>query len=98
SRDWGRSMAMRNVPPDRCLPFPVLEPPPVHAPTKSAQTSRARSRLTGASDDVLGFGEVAGDGMALSPVDQLGLFLGADVLRLPAARPEPTPRRRIDRT
>src|SRR5438270_7639461 len=92
-------MPIRNVTPERGLPLPLADPPPpVQAPTTSAQTTTAASRLTMGSDDVLGFGEVTSDGMALSPVDELGLLLGADLLGLPAARPEPTPRRRICRT
>src|SRR5438128_6884936 len=92
-------MPMRNVPPERGLPLSLLDPPPpVQAPSKSAPTTRATSRLTVGSDDVSGFGEVTGDRMSLSSVDKLGLLLGTDVLRLPAACPEATPRRRINRT
>src|SRR5438874_4280156 len=92
-------MPMRNVPPVCGLPLSLAEPPPpVQAPTKSAQSTRAKRRLTVSSDDVLGFGEVTGDGMALSPVDQLGLLFGADLLSLPAPRPEPAPGGRVDRT
>src|SRR5438105_3089327 len=36
--------------------------------------------------------------MALPTVDEGGLLLGTDRLRLPATRPEPAARRRIDRT
>src|SRR5437867_3365176 len=41
--------------------------------------------------------EVAGARMALATVDQRGLFLGADRLRLPATRAEAASRRRIRR-
>jgi ribonuclease HII len=40
------------------------------------------------SDDCGDLGEVAGDGVALAPVDQFGLFGGADLLRFPAPGPE----------
>jgi ribonuclease HII len=40
----------------------------------------------GRSDDCGDLGEVAGDGVALPPVDQGRLFGGADLLGLPAAR------------
>src|SRR5215213_11610270 len=42
-------------------------------------------------------GEVAGHRMALAPVDQRRFLLGADVLGLPAAGPEPAARRRAHR-
>src|SRR5579872_5846406 len=92
-------MPMRNVPPVCGLPLSALDPPPpVQAPIRSAPTKRATSRLTVRSDDVLGFGEVAGDRVSLPSVDERGLLLGTDRLGLPAARSEPTPRRRIGRT
>src|SRR5205085_3610799 len=49
------------------------------------------------SNDLSLLREMTGDGMVLAPVDECGLFLGADVLRLPTAGPEPAPRRRMDR-
>ncbi len=42
-----------------------------------------------ASDHLLGFGEVAGDGMTLAAVDERWLFGGANVLRFPTSGPEP---------
>src|SRR3954471_9863583 len=91
-------MPIRKTPPLCGLPLSFADsPPPVQAPRTSAPTTRARSRLTGDSDDVLGFGEVTGDRMPLPSVDQRWLLFGADGLSLPAARPEPTPRRRIYR-
>src|SRR4029453_8381590 len=42
-------------------------------------------------------GEVAGHRVALSPVDQRRLLLGADILRLPAAGPEAAAGRRVHR-
>ena len=50
-----------------------------------------------APSDASLFGEVARDRVALAAVDERGLLLGADVLRLPAAGPEPAPARRVDR-
>ncbi len=48
----------------------------------------------GRSDDCGDLGEVAGDRVALAAVDQGGLFGGADLLGLPAARAEAAARRR----
>jgi ribonuclease HII len=46
------------------------------------------------SDDGGDLGEVAGDGVALASVDELGFLDGADLLRLPAPGPEPAARGR----
>ncbi len=48
----------------------------------------------GRSDDCGDLGEVAGDGVALTPVDQGGLFDGTDLLRLPAPGAEAAARGR----
>src|SRR6478609_5775463 len=63
----------------------------------SAGSCDAAAKTRARSDDLGLFGEVAGDGVALAAVDQLGLLFGADLLRLPAARAEAAARRRVRR-
>src|SRR6185312_14614743 len=58
---------------------------------------RRRGRDLRQRDRAVRFRKVARDRMALAAVDQLGLLLGADGLRLPAARSEAAARRWIGR-
>ena len=67
-----------------------------YARARQVRDESERARGHG-SEDLGFFGEVAGDGVALATVDQLGLLLRADVLRLPAAGAEPAARRRVRR-
>src|SRR4051812_33380814 len=57
-------------------------------------------RLRGLADEVErldDLGEMTGAGMALTAIDEGRLLLGADLLRLPAARAEPAAGRRVRR-
>src|SRR5215218_1927136 len=56
-----------------------------------------RSTLYVDRDDSAGLGEVAGGRVALAVVDQRRRLQGADLLRLPAAGPEPAARGRVGR-
>src|SRR6266545_2467786 len=52
-------------------------------------------RKTGLGDELHGLGEVAGRRVAVAAVDELGLLLGADLLRLEATRSEPAATGRV---
>src|ERR1051326_7902552 len=58
---------------------------------------RRRLRRRNEVERLHDLGEVTRGRMALPTVDECGLFLGADRLRLPAARPEPATRGRVRR-
>ena len=61
----------------------------VNGEGQTTAPDRGGRRPAKGSDDLPDLGKVAGDRVALAPVDELGLLSGANLLGLPATGPEP---------